>query len=340
MTAPISAKTSRTTKTMRAAVYTAYGLPRDVLRVTEIERPIPGDDDLLVRVHAASVNALDWRLITGTPFIARISDGLRRPSRHIPGADIAGKVEAVGSRVTDFSVGDDIFAEIPGGGFAEYVTLPSSKAAPKPANLGFEEAATLGVAALTALQGLRDWGDLQPGQTVIINGASGGVGTFALQIAKALGAAEITAVCSTDKIEIARELGADRVIDYTKEDFIEVAGTHDLLFDNAGMLPHAQCRKVIAADGTHVVVTGPMHRWFGPVRRIVWSALRAIPGKRSYVGGKTAQQSTDDLLVLKEMVETGAVKPVMDRRWDLDQAVEALHHQGEGHARGKSVVIP
>jgi NADPH:quinone reductase-like Zn-dependent oxidoreductase len=175
---------------------------------------------------------------------------------------------------------------------------------------------------------------------VLINGASGGVGTFAIQIAKALGASKVTAVCSTDKVDIARSLGADQVIDYTREDFTRVAGVHDLLFDNAGMNPYAECRRVIAAEGTDVMITGPMKKWFGPVRRILWSALRAIPERRRFVGGKTAQQSTDDLLALKQMVEAGTVRPVIDRRFSLDEAVEALHYQGEGHARGKSVVIP
>jgi NADPH:quinone reductase-like Zn-dependent oxidoreductase len=340
MHSPITAQSRLTTQTMRATVYTDYGLPRDVLRMTEVERPVPDADGLLIKVQASSVNALDWRLITGTPFIARISDGIRKPSRHVPGADISGTIEAVGADVDGHSPGDEVFAEIPGGGFAEYVAVAADKVAPKPINVGFEESATLGVAALTALQGLRDWGNLQPGQSVLINGASGGVGTFAIQIARALGASEITAVCSTDKVEIARTLGADHVIDYTREDFTRVAGAHDLLFDNAGMNPYAECRRVIAADGTHVMITGPMKRWFGPVRRILWSALRAMPEGRTFVGGKTAQQSTNDLLTLKQMVEAGTVTPVMDRRFSLDEAVEALHHQGEGHARGKSVVIP
>ncbi len=340
MHSPTTPQTRPATQTMRAMVYTDYGLPRDVLRMTEVERPVPDENGVLIRVHAASVNALDWRLITGTPFLARISDGIRRPSRHVPGADISGTIEAVGGNVVGFSPGDEVFAHIPGGGFAQYVAVAADKVAPKPINLGLEESATLGVAALTALQGLRNWGKLQPGQSVLINGASGGVGTFAVQIARALGASKITATCSTGKMEITQTLGADHVIDYTQEDFTKVAGPHDLLFDNAGMRPYAECRRVIAANGTHVSITGPMHKWFGPVRRIIWSALRAIPDGRTFVGGKTARQSTDDLLTLKQMVESGTVTPVMDRRFSLDEAVEALHYQGEGHARGKSVVIP
>jgi NADPH:quinone reductase-like Zn-dependent oxidoreductase len=334
-----SSPTDQTTQTMRAMVYDRYGLPRDVLRMAEIDRPTTGPGDVLVRVRAASVNALDWRLITGTPFLARLSDGIRKPSRHIPGADISGTVEAVAEDVDAFAPGDEIFAHVPGGGFAEYIVVSADKIVHKPDNLELDEAAALGVAALTALQGLRDWGNLQPGQTVLVNAASGGVGTFALQIARALGASEVTAVCSTDKREIALSLGADRVIDYTREDFTRVAGPHDLLFDNAGMRPHAECRPVLGSDGTHVVITGPMNTWLGPVRRIVWSALRAMPGDRTFVGGKTARQSTADLLALKEMVDAGVLTPVVDRRFSLDQAVEALHHQGEGHARGKSLVI-
>jgi NADPH:quinone reductase-like Zn-dependent oxidoreductase len=324
---------------MRAMVYDRYGLPREVLGMTQLDRPFPGSDEVLIKVRAASVNALDWRLITGTPFIARLSDGIRTPSRHIPGADISGTIEAVGDDVVGLAPGDEVFSHIPAGGFAEYVLVSADKVVLKPANLGLEESATLGVAALTALQGLRDWGNLQPGQAVLINGASGGVGTFAIQIALALGASRVTAVCSTDKVEIAKSLGADRVIDYTREDFTKVAGPHDLLFDNAGMRPHAECRPALAANGTHVVITGPMNRWLGPVRRIVWSAIRALPGDQTFVGGKTARQSTTDLHILKDMVEIGEVTPVIDRRFSLDQAVEALHHQGEGHARGKSLVI-
>ena len=176
MHSPITAQTRLTTQTMRATVYTDYGLPRDVLRMTEVERPVPDADGLLVKVHATSVNALDWRLITGTPFLARISDGIRKPSRHIPGADISGTIEAVGADVDGFSPGDEVFAEIPGGGFAEYVAVAADKVAPKPTNLGFEESATLGVAALTALQGLRDWGNLQPGQSVLSQRSLGGRG--------------------------------------------------------------------------------------------------------------------------------------------------------------------
>ncbi len=340
MHSPTTSKSQPSTQTMRAMVYTRYGLPRDVLTLSAVERPVPDADSLLIRVHAASLNALDWRLITGTPFIARVADGIRRPSRHIPGADISGTVEAVGESVSEFSAGEEIFAEIPGGGFAEFVTVPADRVALKPANLSLEESATLGVAALTALQGLRDWGNMQPGQRVLVNGASGGVGTFAIQIARALGASHVTAVCSTDKMEIARSLGADLVIDYTKEDFTKVAPTHDILFDNAGMRPFSECRRVIEADGTHVVITGPMHKWFGPMRRIIWSALRAMPGERKFVGGKTAQQSTADLNILKAMVEAGSVKPVMDRRFSLEDAVAALHYQGDGHARGKSLVLP
>lgn len=332
--------THRAQVTMRAALYSEYGLPADVLSPEDIPVPTIEPDQVLVRVHASSVNARDWRLITGTPFIAKLDGGLRRPTtRNIPGDDIAGTVVAVGTDVDGFSVGDEVFGMPLGGGFAEYVALKPSLLAPKPANLSMEETATLGTAALTALQGLRDWGGLQPGQSVLINGASGGVGTFAVQIARALGASKVTAVVSPRHFDIMEKLGVDQVIDYTRDDFTLEAETHDLVFDNAGMNTGAEVGRVVADRGAHVMVTGPMKRFFGPVRRMAWSAIRSLGKRRRFVGGKTARADKDDLMVLREMAEQGQLRPIMDRRWSLEEAVAALEYQGEGHARGKSVVV-
>lgn len=318
-------------------VYTSYGRPGDVLALREVPVPAVEADQVLVRVRATAINALDWRLITGTPYIARIG-GLRSPARNIPGADIAGNVVAIGANVTTFAIGDEVFGGIDGGGFAEYVAVRESNLAHRPANLNLQQSSTLGVAALTALQGLRDWGGLQSGQSVLINGASGGVGTFAVQIARALGASQITAVCSTRHIETVKSIGADRVIDYTNEDFTQTAGRHDLLFDNGGMNTASECRRVLVDGGTHVMVTGPMNGVFGPLPRMMGSAVTYLFNSRRFVGGKTARSTTEDLITLKRLVEEGAVSPVMDRLWKLDEAVAALEYQGEGHARGKSII--
>ncbi len=327
------------TTTMRAAVYNEYGLPRDVLGLREVPIPTIDDDQVLVRVHASSVNARDWRLITGTPFLAKLDGGLRRPSRQIPGDDMSGWVEEVGSNVTEFAPGDEVFGEVLHGGFAEYVAVKPSLLAHKPVNLSLDKAATLGTAALTALVGLRDWGGLEPGRSVLVNGASGGVGTFAVQIARALGASRVTAVVSPRHLDVMERLGVDEIIDYTSKDFTRVAATHDLVFDNAGMNSGSDVRRVVAENGTHVMVTGPMNRWLGPVRRMAWSAVRYVGDSRSFVGGKTVVPRKEDLLTLKSMVEKSQIDPVMDRRWPLDEAVDALQYQGEGHARGKSIVV-
>jgi NADPH:quinone reductase-like Zn-dependent oxidoreductase len=336
---PTTTQTPTTKKTMRAMSYSEYGRPSDVLALTDLPVPSPADDQVLIEVRASSINALDWRLITGTPLFMRLTQGLSRPKRTIPGADVSGSVVAIGASVSDLRVGDEVIAQVRGGGFAEFVLANEKFVVAKPASLNHEEASTLGVAPLTALQGLRDWGRLQPGQSVLINGASGGVGTFAVQIARALGASRITAVASTKHIERIAELGADLIIDYTLEDFTEVAGTHDLLFDNAGMNTAAEVRRVLAENGTHVMVTGPMNLFFGPMRRMLWSAIRYRGDDRTFVGGKTAQPNSTDLSTLVGLVEQGEVTPVMDRHWKLEEAVAALEYQGEGHARGKSVVV-
>ena len=326
--------------TMRAATYDHYGAPESVVSVTDVPVPEPGPGDVLVRVRAASVNALDWHFVTGLPMFARPSLGLRRPRRTIPGADVAGTVVAVGADVTRFLVGDDVFGEVDGGGFAEYVATPGDWMVRKPTGASFDEAAATGVAAETALQGLRDWGRLCEGQSVLVNGASGGVGTFAVQIAKALGAAHVTAVCSTHNVETARRIGADDAIDYTRE---EVPGDRrfDVVFDNAGVWTLRHCARLLNPGGSYVMVTSPKSRWVHPLPRTISNPLvfAFVRGRRSS-GFKVAGRSTADLEQLADLVARGLVRPVMERRFPLDQAPEALRIQGEFHARGKSVVVP
>lgn len=327
------------TSTMRAAIQTGYGPAHEVIEVRDVPIPELEADRVLVEVGASSLNALDYHYMTGTPRIARLDMGLTRPKRTIPGADIAGRVIAVGDEVTDLKPGDEVFGEVGGGGFAQYARPRASVLAPKPANASIEEASTLGVAALTALQGLRDWGRLVPGQSVLINGASGGVGTFAIQIAKALGAAHVTGVCSTANVELAYALGADRVVDYTKEDFTALGDRFDLLFDNAGSKSLGRSRTMIEDGGVFVMVTGEKGGWIRPVDRVIGGVIRSRFWSQDFVS-RTARADRADLLTLKEMVESGQVSPAMDRRFGLDEAADALAYQSEGHARGKSVVVP
>jgi NADPH:quinone reductase-like Zn-dependent oxidoreductase len=327
------------TETMKAAIQTGYGPAHEVIEVSEVPLPELEPDRVLIEVAASSLNALDFHYLTGTPRIARLDMGLRRPKRTIPGADIAGTVVAIGDDVTDLNLGDEVFGEVGGGGFAQYARPRASLLAPKPVNTSMEEASTLGVAALTALQGLRDWGHLEEGQSVLVNGSSGGVGTFAIQVAKALGAGHVTGVCSTANMDTAYALGADRVIDYTKQDFTTLGDRFDVFFDNAGSKSLGRSRKMVKDGGTLVMVTGKKGGWVRPVDRLVGGMIRSRFWSQEFVS-KTARADRSDLLVLKEMVETGQVKPVIDRRFSLDEAVSALAYQSEGHARGKSVVIP
>jgi NADPH:quinone reductase-like Zn-dependent oxidoreductase len=268
-TTPTDAETAwRVPTTMRAATYHRYGRPEEVLSVTEVPVPEVGPADVLVEVRSASVNALDWHFTTGLPMFARPTLGLRRPKQSIPGADVAGVVAAVGDEVARFRVGDDVFGHI-GETFAEYAVAPADFLVAKPANLSFEEASTIGVAAETALQGLRDWGRLREGDRVLINGASGGVGTFAVQLAKALGAGHVTAVCSTHNVETAARIGADRVVDYTREDATATRERYDLIFDNAGVWPLRTCGRMLADGGSYVMVSSPKSRWLHPLPRLI-----------------------------------------------------------------------
>jgi NADPH:quinone reductase-like Zn-dependent oxidoreductase len=330
-----STATERATK-MKAIVREKYGSP-DVLRLQEVEQPEIEDDGVLVRVRAASVNRLDWYDVTGTPWIARPMTGLRRSKSRLIGVDFAGTVEAVGKDVTDLQPGDDVFGGRSGdnGSFAEYV--PAQKGiARKPANVTFEEAAAVPLAALTALQGLRDHGQLQPGQKVLVNGAAGGVGTFAVQIAKAL-AAEVTAVCSTRNVEQTRALGAERVIDYTRDDFTRSGGGHDVILDVAGSKSWSQCRRVLNPRATLVIVGGPKSRLLGPLGHIARVRLAALRGTQKAVFF-IAKWNRADMDVLRELLESGNVKPVVERRYELGEVANAVRYMGEGHAQGKIVI--
>jgi NADPH:quinone reductase-like Zn-dependent oxidoreductase len=329
----MSATASDQATTMKAIVRSAYGSP-DVLELQDVEKPDLTDDGVLVRVRAASVNRVDWYALTGRPWIARPLTGLRRPKSPLIGADFAGTVEAVGGDVAQFRPGDEVFGR--GGAFAEYVCAGSAVAL-KPDNLTFEEAAAVPLAALTALQGLRDHGQIQPGQKVLINGASGGVGTFAVQIAKALGA-EVTAVCSTRNVDRVRSLGADHVVDYTRDDFTRSDQRYDLLFDNAGSRSWSACRRVLEQHATVVLVGGPKaNRLIGPLGHVVKVKLAALPGRRKAVFF-IANLNQPDMAVLRELLEAGKMTPVIDRRYELSEAADALRYMGEGHSQGKIVI--
>src|SRR6266699_1723308 len=316
---------------MKAVVYTNYGSP-DVLEIRDIKKPVPNDDQVLIKVRAASLNPLDWHFMEGTPYIMRaLGAGLRKPKDPRLGVDLAGEVEAVGKNVTQFKPGDEVFGTGHGAAFAEYVCAGKTKLVLKPANLTFEQAAAVPVAGLTALQGLRDKGKVQPGQKVLINGASGGVGTFAVQIAKSFGA-EVTGVCSTRNIDIARSLGADHVIDYTREDFTQSRTRFDTILDLAGSRPLSDCVRLLAPDGLYVSSVGRL----GWVLKVAVASLSARG--RGKIVSLTAHQTQQDLAVLKEMLESGKVKPVIDRQYTLAEVPEALQYLGQGHAQGRIVI--
>jgi NADPH:quinone reductase-like Zn-dependent oxidoreductase len=318
---------------MKAIVCDKYG--SDVLELQEIEQPALADDGVLVRVRACSVNQVDWYGVTGTPWIARPLTGLRRPKTRLTGSDFAGTVEAIGKDVTDLQPGDDVFGASTGS-FAEYVCVQKGVGR-KPANLTFEEAAAVPVAAVTALQGLRDHGHLQPGQKVLVNGASGGVGTFAVQIAKALGA-EVTAVCSTRNAEQARSLGADRVIDYTREDFTRGGERYDVILDVSGTRSWSRYRRVMNPQATLVMVGAPKSNpLLGPLGHVIRVRLAAWRGSQKAVFFM-AKLNRADLGVLRELLESAKVKPVVEKRYELGEVADALRYIGKGHAQGKIVI--
>ena len=319
---------------MKAIVYRTYGSP-DVLELQEVPKPVPKDADVLVRVHAAALNPLDWHLLRGLPYIVRQSAGWRRPKRNIPGVDVAGVVEAVGRNVTTLKPGDEVFGE-KSRACAEYVSGPEKLFVRKPANLTLEQAAAVPVGAVTALQALRDKGRVQPGQNVLINGASGGVGTFAVELAREFGA-NVTGVCSTPNVELVRSLGAVEVIDYTREDFTRSAQRYDLIVDNVGNRSLLACRRVMAPNGILVVVGAPEGRWVAPVARVLWAVLLSRFGSRKFVPHLT-DTTRDDLEFLTELIEAGKLIPVIDRRYPLSEVPEAIRYLETMRARGKVVI--
>jgi NADPH:quinone reductase-like Zn-dependent oxidoreductase len=322
---------------MKAIVYHSHGSP-DVLRYEEIEKPEPGDDEVLIKVRAASVNPLDWRLMRGGPFIIRImlvayARLLRKPKITRTGRDVAGQVEAVGRNVKRLKPGDEVFGAC-WGSFAEYACAPERALVTKPENVTFEQGASVAVAALTALQALRDKGQLRPGQKVLINGAAGGVGTFAVQIAKSLGA-EVTGVCSNRNLEMVRSIGADHLIDYTREDFTESGQLYDLILDCVGNHSPSALRRVLKPKGRCVVIGA---------KDIGMALMRGLEGLLlSWVGSRKfilfiAKLSTEDLTFIRDLMAAGKVTPVIDRRYGLSEAPEAVRYLEEGHARGKVVI--
>jgi NADPH:quinone reductase-like Zn-dependent oxidoreductase len=323
--------------TMKAIVREEYGSP-DVLQLRDIERPVIDDDSVLVRVRAASINAYDWHMMRGKPSLVRLMAGLRKPKSSAMGVDLAGEVEAVGKNVTQFRVGDEVFGSR-AGSLAEYVRgTEKSFLVPKPAGLSFEQAAAVPMAASTALQGLRDKGQIKAGQHVLINGASGGVGTFAVQIAKALGA-HVTAVCSTKNMEQARSLGADEVIDYTKEDFTRSGRRYDVILDVASSGSLSSRRRVLKSDGILVGV-GAANGSGGTASiaaGLLETAVLSRFGKQK-MPFFLAKNNKEDLVVVKELIEAGKVRPVIDRTYPLSQTAEAIGYLEKGHARGKVVI--
>jgi NADPH:quinone reductase-like Zn-dependent oxidoreductase len=319
---------------MKAIVHGRYGRP-EVLEQRDAELPEIDGDQVLVRVHASSVNPVEWYGVTG--FLpARLGGGWRRPKDVRVGADLAGRVEAVGSGVTRLRPGDEVFGTGVGA-WAEYAVAGEARLAHKPANVSFEEAAAVPIAAITALQALRDKAHVQPGQKVLINGASGGVGTFAVQLAKSFGA-EVTAVCSTRNVELAQSLGADRVVDYTREDFTRLGVRHDVMLDVAGSRSFLAARRVLSPEATLVLIGGPLtYRRLGPLPHIAGTILKSRFRSQT-VTFFVAKINTDDLDYLATLLEAGTVKPVIDRRHELRDAPAALAYLGEGHARGKVVL--
>jgi NADPH:quinone reductase-like Zn-dependent oxidoreductase len=314
---------------MKAIVQNDYG-STEVLKLKEIDRPVVKDNDVLVRVHAAALNAGDYFSMRGAPWVARMVVGFPKPKNYILGWDVAGHVKAVGKKVTRFQPGDEVFGSC-NHTFAEYVSAAADKFAMKPANLTFEQAAAVPTAALTALQGLRDAGKVQPGQKVLINGASGGVGTFAVQIAKSFGA-EVTGVCSTRNVDMVRSIGADHVIDYTQEDFTQGGQRYDLILDQVANHSLSDCRRALTPQGTHIPNSG--HAGMGYIVKALVTSLFVRQQGRPYV----SLPNKEDLVVLKELIEAGKVTPVIDRTYPLSETSEAFRYLDAGHARGKVVI--
>jgi NADPH:quinone reductase-like Zn-dependent oxidoreductase len=321
---------------MKAVVYYEYGAPDDVLRLEELEKPQVSADGVLVRVHAAAANPYDWHFIRGEPYFMRLMSGVRAPKRNALGVDFSGVVEDVGREVTAFKASDEVYG-MRDGAFAEYLCAPASEIALKPKSLGFDLAAAVPLAGLTALQGLRDSGQVQRGQRVLIIGASGGVGTFAVQIAKDLGA-HVTGVCSTRNLDVVRSLGADEVIDYTRQDFAEGGAKYDVIFQLGGMHSPSYCRRALTPRGRLVLSSGDSDGvWIGPMDRILKAAmLSPFVSQRLVV--LNVKRSKADLESLAALVDAGKVKPVIDRTYPLEEAPEAVRYVEQGHARGKVLI--
>jgi NADPH:quinone reductase-like Zn-dependent oxidoreductase len=318
---------------MKAIIFTEYGSP-DVLQLKEVEKPTPKDDQVLIKVHAASANPLDWHRMRGAPFLARLSEGLRNPKDPRLGADVAGRVEAIGGSVTQFQPGDEVFGCVTGA-FAEYVCAGEHAFVLKPANLSFEQAASVPVVAFTALQGLRDTGHIQPGQQVLVNGAAGGVGTFAVQLAKSFGA-EVTGVCSTRNLDMVRSIGADHVIDYTREDFTNNGQHYDLIYDAVGNRSVSAYKRALKPQGWCVIAGfTTMSRLF---QHIVVGAWISKTGDKKIGLMGTAKPNKKDLIFIKELLEAGKVVPVIDRRYPLHETADAIRYLEAGHAQGKVII--
>ena len=319
---------------MKAILFPKYGSP-DVLQLTDVEKLTPNENQVLIKVIAASVNPLDWHRMRGQPFLVRIGDGLRKPKNQKLGADVAGPVESVGKNVTEFKPGDEVFG-VCSGAFAEYALASPGKLTLKPANLSFEAAAAVPVAAFTALQGLRDTGQIQAGQKVLVNGASGGVGTFAVQIAKAFGA-EVTGVCSTPKLDMVRSIGADHVVDYTREDFTRNGQHYDLIYDAVGNRSVFAYRRALSSQGKCVIAG------FTSLPRLLeYMILGSMVSKsrgKQIIGQGMASTAQENLLAIKELLEAGKVVPVIDRCYPLSETAEAIRYLETGHARGKVIIV-
>jgi len=319
---------------MQAIVHDRYGSP-DVLELREIDEPTLSDDRVLVRVRAASVNAYDWHMLRGDPYVVRASEGLRRPKQPVVGVDFAGVVEAVGKDVTEFRPGDEVFGER-GGAFAEFVTPRPQDLAPKPPNLTFEQAAAVPMAGFTALQALRDKGGLKPGQHVLVTGAAGGVGTFAVQLAKSMGA-EVTGECHTSGVDLVTSIGADHVVDYTREDVTRGPARFDLIVDIAAVHPLRALRRVMTPNGVLVVVGAPKGRWFAPLRRPLGAVVLSRFGSQRLLPF-LAERRKSDLLILRDRIESGDVRPMIDSTYALADTADAIRRLEAGHVRGKVVI--
>jgi NADPH:quinone reductase-like Zn-dependent oxidoreductase len=321
---------------MKAIVQDKYG-SADVLELRDVEKPQPGDDEVLIRVHAAGVDPGVWHLMTGLPYLVRVMGfGLRKPKIRIRGTDVAGTVEATGRNVTQFEQGDPVYGTCDGS-FTEYACAKAERLAPKPANLSFEQAAAVPVSGMTALHGLRDAGKLQREQRVLIVGAAGGVGTYAVQLAKAFGA-EVTGVCSTSKADLVQSIGADEVIDYTREDFTDGTRRFDLILDTAGRRPLSQLRQALTPQGTLVIVGGEGgDRWLGGFQRQIFAPVRSRFSEQKLLG-LISKERQQDLLTLKELIEDGKITPIIDRTYPLSEASQAIRYLEQGHARGKVVI--